>query len=410
MTRFVSWTFALLFLGLSLGACSRRSVPLTSEQKQELQRYVGKEPTKPTHKLDIKFGDAITLIGYDVSSETIVPDQDVTITWHFRVHKQPAAGTQIFTHLSDGTSDGRINLDSVGKLRGYYQPAQWQEGSYVRDTQTLRLPQDWATDKAIFYLGFWKEDNALSPAEQRLAVTGPSDGLRRAKVATLTVVEPQVDVPELRVARADKPLKIDGKLDEEAWGKAQQSAAFVNTMNGEKADPQANVKALYDDKHLYIAFDVADDYLRSTFTQDEDHLWEQDVVEIMADPNGDGKDYVELQVSPANKHFDTHYESRRVPKPFGHMEYASHMVSAVNLRGKLNDDDADQGYSVEIAIPWAAFSAGASTTTAPKAGDSFRLNFYVMDTQKEGVRAVGWSAPRVGDFHVPKRFGKLTFD
>ncbi|HEX6241653.1 MAG TPA: carbohydrate-binding family 9-like protein [Polyangiales bacterium] len=217
-------------------------------------------------------------------------------------------------------------------------------------------------------------------------------------------------MPELKVARADKPLKLDGKLDEEAWSKAQKTDAFVNTMNGEKAEFEASVKALYDDKNLYIAFDVADEFLKSTFTNDEDHLWEQDTVEIMADPDGDGKDYIELQVSPANKRFDTHYESRRVPRPFGHMDYDSKLQSGVSLRGKLNDDDDDQGYTVEIAIPWAAFSAGESKVEPPKSGDTFRLNFYVMDQQKEGMRAAGWSPPRVGDFHVPQRFGKLVFE
>jgi hypothetical protein len=53
----------------------------------------------------------------NVSAETLVPEQDATITWHFKVSKQPANGTQIFTHLADGTSEGRINLDSAGKLR-----------------------------------------------------------------------------------------------------------------------------------------------------------------------------------------------------------------------------------------------------------------------------------------------------
>jgi hypothetical protein len=386
-------------------------VPLTSEQKQELTRFVTKEPSKPTHKLDIKFGDVVTLIGYDVSSEQLVPEQDTSITWHFKVNKQPAGGTNIFTHVADGVSDGRINLDAAGNLRSFYPPSQWQEGTYLRDTQVVRLPEDWNAAKAVFYVGFWRDDASLSDAEKRLAVTGPSDGKRRALALTLPVVAPKVDdVPELHVVRADKPPKLDGKFDEEAWSKAQQTASFVNTMNGEKAEPEVTVKALYDDKHVYIAFDVADDFLRSTFTNDEDHLWEQDTVEIMVDPNGDGKDYVELQVSPANKHFDTHYESRREPKPFGHMEYDSKLLSGVNLRGKLNDDEADQGYSVEIAIPWEAFSAGASKTEPAKPGSTLRFNFYVMDTQKEGVRAVGWSAPKVGDFHVPQRFGKLTFD
>jgi hypothetical protein len=400
----------LLCLGFTLGACSRRSVPLTSEQKQELTRFVTTEPTKPKHKLDIKFGDAVTLIGYDVSSDQLVPEQDTTITWHFKVHKQPAAGTTVFTHIGDGTSDGRINLDHAGNLRSFYPPSQWQEGHYVRDAQTVRLPEDWNADKAVFYIGFWKEDASLSEAEQRLAVTGPSDGKRRARVLTLPVTEPKIDVPQLHVARATKPPKLDGKLDEEDWGKAQSTGSFVNTMTGEKAELKTSVKALYDDQNVYIAFDVADDFLRSTFTNDEDHLWEQDTVEIMADPDGDGRDYIELQVSPANKHFDTHYESRRVPKPFGHMEYDSKLLSGVSLRGKLNDDEADQGYTVEIAIPWQAFSAGSSKAEPGKPGSSYRFNFYVMDTQKEGVRAAGWSPPKVGDFHVPARFGKLIFD
>lgn len=390
--------------------CSRRSVPLTSEQKQELSSYVSQQPTKPAHKLDIQFGDSIDLIGYDLDTETVVPGKPVTVTWHFHVKKQPPSGTMIFTHLSDGKSDGRLNLDSDGKLRSFYQPSQWQEGSYIRDPQTFQLPADWGSDQAVVYLGFWKDDPSLSPAEQRLAVKGPSDGKRRAKVLTLKVAEPKIEVPELHVARAEKPPSIDGKLDDAAWSKAKATAAFVNTMNGSAGSFDATVKALYDDKNLYVAFDVADDYLKSTFTKDEDHLWEQDVVEIMADPDGDEKDYIELQVSPANKHFDTRYDTRRVPKPFGHTDYDSHMVSAVNLRGKLNDDDADEGYSVEIAIPWASFSAGASEQAPPHAGDTFRMNFYVMDARKDGMRAVGWSAPRVGDFHVPKRFGKLIFD
>jgi hypothetical protein len=404
-------TIALsLCLGLLLSSCSRRSAPLTSEQKQELQAFVSKDATKPSHPLEIKFGDVITLTGYDVNTETVLPGREVTVTWHFRVNKQPEKGTLIFTHVSDAKSDGRINLDQQGKLRGFFQPSQWQEGTYVRDTQSFTIPDDWGADKVIVYLGFWRDDSSLESAEQRLAVVGPSDGKRRAKVLTLPVAEATIEVPELSVVKADKPPKLDGKLDEEAWGKAKKSAAFVNTMNGESAAPEASVKALYDDKHLYIAFDVADEYLKSTFTKDEEHLWEQDVVEIMADPDGDGKDYIELQVSPANKHFDTHYESRRVPKPFGHMDYDSKLLSAVSLRGKLNDDEADQGYTVEIAIPWAAFSAGATKTDPPKTGSSFRFNFYVMDTQKEDTRAVGWSAPRVGDFHVPARFGKLTFE
>ena len=112
---------------------------------------------------------------------------------------------------------------------------------------------------------------------------------------------------------ADAPIKLDGKLDEAVWAEAKPTAMFVNTMTGDAADFKVSAKAAWDAKNLYVAFDVADDYLKSTFTKDDEHLWEQDAIEIMIDPDGDEKNYFELQVSPAGKVFDTRYDSRRVP-------------------------------------------------------------------------------------------------
>jgi len=414
---------ALIVLSLSLAlastsACSKRSQQLTSAQKQELSVHVSKEATKPGHPLNVKFGDYLTLIGYDLDADKFTPGKDVGVTWHFRVNKQLAEGTLLFTHLADANDVSRLNLDQAGTLRTIFPASQWQAGTYVRDPQVIRLPDDWNSDKATVYLGFWKDSAQASSEEQRLPVAGgPTDGHRRARVLTLptgvaaaapAAVEPP---PELTAVRAEGAIKTDGKLDEKSWSKAKTSAVFVNTMNGDAAEPKGTVKPLYDDKNVYVAFDVADDFLKSTFTKNEDHLWEQDCVEIMVDPDGDGKNYIELQVSPANKRFDTSYESRRVPKPFGMMDYDSKLSSGVVTRGKLNDDDVDEGYTAEIAIPWAAFTVGETKVAPAKPGDSFRINFYVMDTRKEGnQRAVGWSAPRVGDFHVPARFGKLTFE
>ena len=87
------------------------------------------------------------------------------------------------------------------------------------------------------------------------------------------------------------------------------------------------------------------------------------------------------------------------------------MRAGVQTRGTVNDDDADQGYTVEMAIPWAAFNTGEPPYSRPAPGSSWRLNFYVMDTQEDGrQRAAAWSPPRVGDFHMPPRFGHVSFD
>ena len=247
------------------------------------------------------------------------------------------------------------------------------------------------------------------PAEDH-PVTGPSDHDNRARALELKVQRKEAPVPELKAPRASAVVKLDGKLDDAVWGRAQ-SVGLVNTMNGMPEPPATQVKTAWDDDNVYIAFDVADDFLQSTFTKDDDHLWEQDCVEVMVDPDGDGANYFELQVSPANKHFDTRYDTRRVPRPFGHMDWNAGIQSGVDVRGTLNDEQRDEGYTVEMAIPWGAFEKGDPKHDKPKPDASWRFNFYVLDTRSEHEqRAVGWSPPRVGDFHVPQRFGRVTFE
>ena len=80
------------------------------------------------------------------------------------------------------------------------------------------------------------------------------------------------------------------------------------------------------------------------------------------------------------------------------------------MRGTLNDEERDEGYTVELAIPWTAFTLGDPKHARPAPGDTWRANFFVLDARSEHEqRAVGWSAPRVGDFHVPRRFGNVVF-
>lgn len=388
----------------ALGGCAEKTDRLTTAQRQKVMGWVSKSKTTPEKPLNIQFGDKVTLIGYDVSTDKAEPGKGFTVTWHWQVDKKLGEGWRLFTHLADGADVNRVNLDLNGLVRQSYQPAVWEEGRYIRDPQTLIVPPNWESDKLVFYLGFWKGSERLEIKD------GPHDGNGRARALTIDVALAPMTLPEVHAARADKPFKIDGKLDEPTWAKAIPTAAFVNTMNGKGAEPTATAKVAWDASNLYVGFDVYDTYLKSEFTKNDEHLWEQDCVEIMVEPDGDEKNYFEMQVSPANKRFDTRYDTRRDPKPFGHMDFDSALTSAVALRGTLNDATADQGYTVEIAIPWKAFASGEPKHQAPKAGDNWRINFFVMDARDRGTRAVGWSAPRVGDFHTLARFGKVAFD
>lgn len=395
-----------LCLSLSHGACATKRA-LNAEQQEQVKQYVSAEAPKPQHALDIRFDDKLTLIGYDLSQPAFEQGKPLTVTWHYKVSAPVPAGYRQFTHLADARNHSRVNLDSTGPLRSLFEPELWEAGTYVRDEQTITLPEKWTSPKAVFFIGFWKGD-------KRLPVKGPQDK-SRARALEVPVLNVEEQLPSLRAAAVEAPAKgpaitLDGKLNESVWQKAESSALFVNTRTGEPVELKVTAKTAWDKDHLYVAFDVADSFLKSSFTQHDEHLWEQDCVEIMIDPDGDGKNYFELQVSPLGVSFDTHYETRRVPKPFGHVDFESGLKAGVDVRGKVNDDEADEGYTAEIAIPWAAFAYGEPKHSAPQAGDSWRINFYVMDALKQGIRAAGWSPPLVGDFHVPARFGKVVFE
>lgn len=217
-------------------------------------------------------------------------------------------------------------------------------------------------------------------------------------------------VPKLVLVQTKQPLRLDGSLGDPVWGFANTTRAFVETRHGGVAPVQASAKLLWDELYLYVGVEVHDALLRASHTERDDYLWEQDCVELMIDPSGDGKNYFEIQVSPRGVVFDTRYDSRRVPQPFGHTDWDSKVRLGVSARGDLDDQEADAGYTVEIAIPWQAFSLDRKPIAPPAIGDEWRANLYVMDLIEDQQQAAAWSPLGTGDFHVPRRFGILAFE
>jgi hypothetical protein len=408
--------------GVLAVGCVEQQPELTREQREAIRGLVSREAPSPQHEIDAAFDGRVRLIGYDVSTETVTPGQPFTVTWYWHAQRELGAGWQLFTHLADGRGENRINEDHNGPIRQNYQPARWRAGEYITDRQTITLPHDWNSDRLVIYVGIWN-------GPHRLAVTrGPNDGENRVRALSLPVAggpsaaaeparpgaapagPPRTPIPALVAPRASS-VRVDGRLDEPAWERAASTAPFVNTVEGTPADLRAKARVLWDDRNLYVAFEVDDTFLRSTLTGRDAHLWEQDAVEIMIDPDGDGRNYYELQVAPTGEVFDTRYESRRAPPPFGHTDWNPPIQARVAPRGTVNDDDDDEGYTVEIALPWASFfGTDGAPMSAPPPGSAWRVNFYVLDAIRGGSqRSAGWSATHERDFHVPARFGRITF-
>jgi Carbohydrate family 9 binding domain-like len=406
---------AAIFCALSAAACAKKP--------PELSRLESSSLPKDLTPLGQVFGGVVELVGAQIVSppQAVKPGGRVEVKLVWRKLGAVPRGFRLFTHVLDEAGERILNLDATGALRKtereepLYPPSLWEEGKLYVDELAFFVPSAVRTDTIRIVCGVYRGKERL-----RLS-SGSSPEATRATALRLNVTLPPQPgagtVPSLWVPFRRAPIVLDGKLDEEAWATAGVAGPFVNVATGRPitgADVGARAKLLYDDEALYIGVDVVDEDLRGGFdrSQRDPHLWTEDTIEVMVDPDGDGDnlDYYEIQVGPQNLVFDSVFDSYNQPRvapdgPFGHQEWSSQLKSAVTVRGTLDDQASDDGYTVELAIPWSSFDRAKRTPPAP--ADVWRLNLYALDSSGS---ASAWS-PILGqgNFHKAARFARVRF-
>ncbi len=426
---------AIALVGIVSAGCVGSGKGLTSEDKERLKPYVlDAVPADVPHKIDINFENKVHIVGYKFEPELAHPGEDVKLTYYWRCDEPLEDGWMLFTHTKDEGNGKLGNLDFVGPIREQKSngrmvlgPDRWEKGKVYVDEQAYKIPQDVAGAEISILVGVWKGDVRLR------ILSGPNDGENSAivgKVKTGVVPKPEQhttggDVPVLVVTKlADNAkMTIDGNANEPEWGVAASTGPFVDVGTGKPNTVfpvNGSAKLLWDSKNLYVYYEVkqAEPYLGFTDPKSQPNdftvsgqpkLWTKDTVEMMVDPDpsGDNKDYYELQINPQNKVFKSQFDTLQQPGggpngPFGHEDWDPKLKSAVQLQ--KGDDGKVTGYTVEAAIPWAAYAKAAEHP--PKSGDVWRVNFYAMHDNA----GVSWS-PILGqgNFHKASRFGRVTW-
>lgn len=261
--------------------------------------------------------------------------------------------------------------------------------------------------------------DAVPQQRRLLASASVATSLSRKPPTTIEMAgKASMAVPTLRVPRipTGAQVVIDGRFDDEAWATAAKSSLFVRAQSGEEVPEDGVggvVRLLWDDGAFYVAFEVRDHDVVGGFPADaiDPHLWTRDTVEVMIDPDGDGDnlDYYEIQINPQNLIFDSRFDSYNRPRggpngPFGHQDWTAKLESAVVIAGSLDQPARDQGYAVEIRIPWLSLSS--AKRSPPLVGDMWRMNFYAMELNGGSA----WS-PILGqgNFHKASRFGRVIW-
>ena len=186
-------------------------------------------------------------------------------------------------------------------------------------------------------------------------------------LAALLAGQP-VKLPVYGARRAVDRIHIDGKLDEFSWAaspRVQEFRLIQDVARRPKFPTEAAM--VWDDANLYVAFACRDWEPWGRMKSRDDHLWEEEVVEVFLDPDGDGQNYPELEVSPNNVVVDL-----LIPRPRSGVETAIRWDIA-GLQTAVSRHAA--GWVAEIAIPWKSLAA-AGVSAVPKPGDQWHVGLY----------------------------------
>ncbi|MDP6018849.1 MAG: carbohydrate-binding family 9-like protein [Candidatus Latescibacteria bacterium] len=200
----------------------------------------------------------------------------------------------------------------------------------------------------------------------------------------------EAPLPHYLVRHATEPILVDGRLDEFDWAAAPQINGLERILNDYGHVLHATrARMVWDDDALYIAFACRDPDMWALYTEEDDPMWSEEVVEAFIDPDGDGLDYLEVEVNPLNAIVDLHISSVQ-PAWVSAIDWdIAGLRTAVEVHGTVNDStDLDVGWTVEMAIPWSAYSPTIVGGGRPSVGDRWRLNLYRIERGAgAGVRA-----------------------
>lgn len=263
-----------------------------------------------------------------------------------------------------------------------------------------------------------------------------------AKTSTLESAQ-----SEYRCRKTDEDIVIDGKLDENVW-RQTPSVKFRGITDGSNPPFLTEGKLVWDDDYLYAGFYFERSDVRCFCAMDEANMskemrdaflnyrkrdegdpWGYAECAIMhmdsfgkvfLDPDGDGSNYLEFQINPANTIFDAWYKQGYVGDKWGTRDRFPNvgwrcpgLLTATFIDGTLNaPHDVDKGWSVELAFPWKALAPFTRGNCPPKNGDVWGAHLGRVYRDRIGGKNQYWVWPflAIHSCHHPDRYAKLIFE
>ena len=139
-----------------------------------------------------------------------------------------------------------------------------------------------------------------------VAVRGEVERLPRLHRLLEPVEDAEAELDRLAVARAGGVVEVDGNPDEDAWLPARWSSLFVDIEGDEKPRPRfaTRMKMVWDDEFLYVAARMEEPHVWGSLTEHDSIVYHDNDFEVFVDPNGDRRDYYEIEINALGTIFD----------------------------------------------------------------------------------------------------------
>jgi len=195
--------------------------------------------------------------------------------------------------------------------------------------------------------------------------------------------------------RAETAPGIDAEDGDGAW-QAAQFVSFLENHGAKQAQARTEAAIAYDDSAVYLLFRCdepnMDKLKQETLPRDNSELFASDNVEVLVDPDGDGRDYYHFAVNAGGAIYDSVTTQPGEHDPSWDGEW----------RASVRIGDA--GWNVEIVIPLA--TVGIETVAE---GDRWRMNLHRTRREPSDPDEYQALSPTLGGYHQPDRFGELVF-
>lgn len=269
--------------------------------------------------------------------------------------------------------------DAQATLEALVESVPWANpmGSVGFETQRLQQVRRTVADRIVAV-----QKALAGEGYQPPAATGREFSLR-----VKTVETPRTSaLPVLAVATAPGAPVVDGRLDDACWKFAALAGDFVDIRSGEPSKLATCARVMADAQALYVGFDCPEPRMTEVQAKETKHdgsAWMEDSVELFVGGSA-RKPYAHVIVTTANVVLDERNQD----------------AAAWNPKLETAVAKAKEGWSVEVAIPWAELAAAGVARESVMSFNFGRNRLRGDDPQPH----TAWSCTYNG-FHVPERFG-----